>query len=95
MVIEYDTTTQAKVTKSYLDPDTLVTFSVEDGDSDYNSLKNLRDMPIYHRDIHFVPNWGAFVYVVKKYLIMKLDYSFDLSESPANIAMTQDPCLRG
>ena len=43
--------------------------------------------------MNFVPYWGAFVYVVKKYLYLKVDTSYDTGET--NYILNQDPCLRG
>ena len=86
MAIEYDATEGKKVTKSYLDPDTLVTYTTTDT-SDY-------DFPYQKTEMQFVPYWGLFVYVVDSYLWIKRDTSYDVTED-ANYMMNQDPCLRG
>ena len=96
MLIAYDADLGHKVTTSYADPDTLVTYKQEDGTTEWNTdlvsgestseLRRLKDFPKYHGDIQFVPYWGAFVYVVKKIVHLKVDTTYDTTED-ANYMM--------
>ena len=86
MVIEYDATVGNKVTQSYLDSDTLKTFT--------STTTSEEDFPIWKNDIQFVPYYGSFVYVVKNYLWFKHDPDYDITEDSFYM-MNQDPCLRG
>lgn len=90
MMIEYSaaTTDRHKLVTSYLDSTTLATFTGG------TATRNWQDFPKYQTEIQFVPYWGAFVYAVKRYVHLKVDASYDITED-ANKMMNQDPCLRG
>jgi hypothetical protein len=88
MMIEYSATDRHKLVRSYLDDTTRATFT---GPS---ATQGWQDFPKYQTEIQFVPYWGAFVYAVKRYVHLKVDASYDITED-ANKMMNQDPCLRG